>query len=160
MADRRLLFARQGETLIPVDDHTREALRGWEEREPLAFKAPEGNIDMRKWRMMWALAQALVETGDYFDGEEAMSAILVQAKHCSVVVNPITGEARVEPKSFSPAFLSKKNRFERLFRRFLSIVEMQILPGIESEDLRRRIGEIMDGEQGRRLREQNARFGK
>lgn len=159
MADRRLLFKRNRDALIPADDFTVEALRGWEEFEPMAFTAPQGNIDLRKWRLLWAIASAVTEQGDHFDSEDAMDHILILARHTKTTVNPFTGEVTVKAASFSPASLAKEDRFERLFRRCLHVVEHEILPGIESEDLRRRIGEIMDGKDGQRMREQQERFG-
>lgn len=157
MADDRLLIMRRGDGFVPCNDMTLEEIRGYPEGKPLLMKAPVQARNPRQHNLAWKLAAKIAEAGEHYDARDAMDHILIAARWCRTVINPFTGEVEVKPRSIAWHAVGQE-KFGRVFKRMLAVISEKVLPGVDQDDLRREIEDLMDGEQGRRLREHNARF--
>lgn len=113
----------------------------------------------RQHRLAWALAQKLAESVDTLhDRDDAMALLKIKARHVRWMSDPQTGSMWPVPQSISFASLSQE-QFGRLFDRFVWIICNELVPGIDEDDLRREVLELVDGDAGRRAREHDARYG-
>lgn len=159
MSDDRLMIMRQGDGFVPCNEMTLEEMRSYPEGKPLLMKAPVQARKPRQHNLAWKLAAKVAEAGDHYDARDAMDHILIAARWAKTVINPFTGEIEVKPKSIAWHNVGQE-KFERIFKRMISVITTKILPGVDDADLRREVEDLMDGEEGRRMREQNERFGR
>lgn len=138
-----LVLARRGGALVPVDDDDREIISRLREGEPLRAEI-KARRNVRQHRLYWALVRLLQQNTDLWGSEEAASdSLKLAAGHVEQVMNPLTGEIQLKPRSIAFEKMEQAH-FDRFFNRVLYIVSERIL-GVANEDLRQQVFDLVDG---------------
>ncbi len=139
--------------LVPADDAALEIMGAIKEgHEVLTWVHTPRNV--RQHRLAWALADILAEArDDMLDRDHAVWQLKMAAKHYTLWLDATAGQVKPVVKSIAFASLDQVH-FDRIFNRFIHVIVTDLVPGIEEEALRKRVLELVDGDLGRRYREQ------
>lgn len=137
------VLTRRGDALVPVDEEDREVVSRLREGEPLRVDI-KARRNVRQHRLYWALVRLLQKNTDLWGSEEAASdSLKLAAGHVDQVMNPLTGEIQLKPRSIAFEKMEQA-QFNRFFNRVLYIVSERLL-GVANDELRGQVFDLVDG---------------
>lgn len=108
----------------------------------VTVKSPK-NIKQIRW--MWALAQKIADAVEgIHDKDTAMDLLCERARHCKMVVSPVTGHLFLVRKSISRL---DGAAISRLMNRMVFVTCAEIVPGLDEGQLRDEIESMCAGGQ-------------
>lgn len=138
-----LVMQRQGSRLVPVNEMFAEDLARLPLNADLTVKVTSKK-NMRLHRLLWALAAKVADASDQFhDREDAMDELKIRARYFKLTVSPISGEARITPKSLTKL---DGTGLQRLADRMIYVICRDILPGLEESKLKAEVERMVAGE--------------
>lgn len=134
-----VLLERSLTGLSPADELAKEALRGYKRGELIRVKMTRVR-NPRHHRLFFALIGLVYENQDRYQSlEHMLTALKVALGHCETVICK-DGKVAYLPKSISFAKMDQ-TEFDAFFNNTVDLVCKHFLPGVQSDDLRR---EVMD----------------
>jgi hypothetical protein len=139
-----IVLARRGDTLAPVDEADREIIYRLREGEPVRVEI-KARRNVRRHRLYWGLMRILVQNTEIWPSEEAASdSIKIAVGHVEQIVNPLTGEIHLRPKSIAFERMEEAE-FCRFLDRVIYVITERLIPGLDASDLRREVFAAIDG---------------
>lgn len=150
-----LVLVKRDGGLFPVDDEGKAEIdRLAPGKECLAEIRTPRNV--RQHRLFFKLLQVLVENSDDFDDiDDALIRVKIATHEVDVKIEKDTGTAYFVPRSIAFASMDG-TRFGRLFDRALYVITERWLVGMDRDELRQQIYDMVDGPEraalGKRIR--------
>lgn len=144
-----------GAVLMPVDADGLELIEAIKGDRPVMVKvhAPR---NVRHHRMLFALIREVIDGGAWEGSEDTLRDALKIACGCVDTIIGLDGRAYYKPRSMAFESMSQ-DEFTRFFDRAVFYVSTRLLGDADWESLRDRIGEIVDGDLGRRAADADRR---
>lgn len=144
-----LALIKEPGRLVPVDEVSSDDLMAIPNGTEVLV-SPRMPRSLRQHRFVWALAQKLAENCAFLrDRQEAMDYLKVKAKHVRLVTAP-DGSFYVFPRSIAFASMSQV-AFTQLLNKMIDVICGEILPGLEEQDLRNEVSEMIYFERPARM---------
>lgn len=137
-----------GSVLVPMDADGRELVDAIKPDRPVMVEVRSPR-NIRHHRMFFALLREVIDGGAWDGDEDTLRDALKIACGCVDTIIGLDGKAYFKPRSM--AFQSMpQDEFAKFFDRAVFYVSTRLLGDPDWEALRDRIGEIVDGDLGRR----------
>lgn len=139
-----IVLRKQGGVLVPVDEPDQETVAKLKEGEFVRCTI-QAKRNIRQHRLFWALVGLLVDNTEVFPSKEAAAdSIKIGVGHVETGVDAWSGRAYLKPKSIAFEALDG-TEFTRFFDRCLYLLCNRWLAGLDVEDLRNQVLEMVDG---------------
>lgn len=141
-----VLLKRKGNTLEAADPTSFEVIQGigYEEYLVATIRRPRR---IRHHRLFFALVHKIFENQDRYATEaQLLNAIKIKTGYYdnqNVTIGGMTFQVFI-PRSISFAKLDQTG-FEQFYRRVIEFVVTEVIPGLDTDDLRNEILELVDG---------------
>lgn len=150
-------FVKRDGVLVPCDEDGREIMAALAEGRQVMVRVHAAR-NIFHHRKLFLLLRRVIDGGAWDGDEESLlNWLKIATGLVDTVVGP-KGRAYYIPRSIAFESLPQ-DRFSRWFDRATFVISTRLLGSDDWRKLRDEIGEIIDGEMGRRAREHDERFG-
>lgn len=140
----KAVMTKRGGVLIPADAEGRSIIDALREGKDVMVEVKPAR-NPRHHRMFFALLNLLVENTEAFDSVEgALTAVKIACGEVDPIIDQTTGKTFWTLRSIAFEKMDQA-RFNRLFERALHIICDRWLVGTDTDQLRSRVFEIVDG---------------
>ncbi|MCA1298000.1 DUF1367 family protein [Stappia indica] len=147
-----------GSVLVPLDADGREMVEAMTAGKPAMVRLHTPR-NIKHHRMFFALLRMATDSGAWDSSEETLRDAIKIACGCVDTIIGLDGRTYFKPRSMSFESMSQAE-FSRFFDRAVFYVSTHLLGDANWQAVRDRIGEMVDGDLGRRATEVNGRWKK
>jgi len=146
MAKRYIYMKREGKTLVPADAKSEEMLAKVPEGRELMVKTITAR-NVKQHRLFWVVAGIIADNSlDYEDAEHVVEQIKISTGHVDrrAFYLPELKQFIWREQGKSIAFQSMpQEEFAEFFKKALDVIMVDIIPGLDSEDLKQEVAESL-----------------